>query len=96
MKGTLPVGLFSFSVKLRSSTASSEAVYSRSLAPAVSRAIQRFSEATTSREVTGCPSWNFSPSRRWKLQVRLSGEVSNRSTICGFGWSCESQEKSVS
>lgn len=95
-KGTNAIGRFSFSTKVRASVASRPAVYSPSLPPMVSRAIQRRSEAMTSRVVTGWPSWNFSPGRRVKVQARPSGEVEKLSSISGFGWRCSSQAKSVS
>ncbi len=61
-----------------------------------SRAPQRLSEAMTSSEVTGAPSWNLSPSRSVKVQVFLSSEVSQLSTICGCGFMFSSIANSVS
>src|SRR5262249_22163671 len=47
-----------------------------------SLAPQRFSEAMTSLVVTGDPSWNFSPSRKVKIQVSRSGLTSYLPTTC--------------
>jgi hypothetical protein len=62
----------------------------------VSRAPQRLSEAMQSSAVTGWPSCHASPSRKVKVQVRLSGETSWRSTICGRTSSLSSSAKRVS
>ncbi len=64
--------------------------------PMPSRTPQRFSEAMTSSEVTGAPSWNFSPSRSVKVHVFLSSDTFQVSTICGCGFMVSSIAKSVS
>ena len=64
--------------------------------PSASRTPQRLSEATQSSAVTGWPSCHSRPSRRVKVQVSLSAEVSYLSTICGRMFSCSSLANSVS
>src|SRR5712671_2707494 len=49
-----------------------------------SRADQRARLATTSLLSTGSPSWNFSPGRRRKVQIRPSSDTSSDKTI----WRC--------
>jgi len=39
----------------------------------------------TSAEVSSCPSWNFTPWRSLKVQVRLSLLISHDSASSGFG-----------
>ena len=46
---------------------------------------QRFSEGTTSLDVTGEPSWNLRPERILNDQVRPSALLDQLSAICGFG-----------
>ena len=53
--------------------------------PMGSRGIQRNRLCTTSVARTGSPSWNFSPSRRRKVQILNSASCSSPSTICRFG-----------
>ena len=64
---TRPQGSFSVRRTVFGSTATSSAVRAASCWPRPSRSPQRFSDATTSAEVTAAPSWNFRPSRSVKV-----------------------------
>ncbi|MDT4838695.1 hypothetical protein FQZ97_724580 [compost metagenome] len=64
--------------------------------PSVSRLAQRASEAITSWEVTGAPSWNFRPGRSVKLHTLLSALALYLSTICGLMTPFSSIAKRVS
>ena len=92
----MPVGSFSTSWKVLGSSAFRSATLVHRIWPSESRTAQRFSEATTSSLVTGCPSWNSSPSRRVKVQVSLSSDIVQLSTICGLICSLSSSANSVS
>jgi len=72
------------SLKILASTASSEIVSAISILPSGSRTDQRLSEATQSAAVTAAPSCHFRPSRNLKLQLSLSADTSQLSTICGL------------
>ena len=62
----------------------------------VSRTNMRRRVATTSRVVTGAPSWNIRPGRSVKAYSRPSGDFVQVSTICGWGVMSASQLNSVS
>jgi hypothetical protein len=64
---TKPKGSFRRSTKLLSSTDWNSSTNGLIAWPSTSRAIQRFTEAMTSRVVTGWPSWNLSPGRNVKV-----------------------------
>ena len=93
---TMPKGSFSTSLNVSSSTASTDWVNFARFWPEVILVIHRCSDATTSAEVTFCPSWNARPGRSLKVQVSLSSDTVQVSTICGFGSNFESNENSVS
>ena len=95
MKGTFDEGLPSISmtgpkadlstiVKLAASVALISPTAAKSSRPETSRAPQRLSEATQSAAVTAVPSLHLSPSRSLKVQVFLSAETFQLSTICGL------------
>ena len=64
---TKPKGCFRRSTKVLSSTAANSSTNGLIAWPSTSRTIQRFSEAMTSRVVTGWPSWNLRPGRKVKV-----------------------------
>ena len=81
--------------KVRASTASKPSTTASILWPIESRAPQRFSEAMQSSAVTGWPLLHLL-SRRVKVQVRWSGEMSQVSTICGLASNLSSSANSTS
>jgi len=93
---TTPVGCVSTSWKVLASTALASASLAQRIWPTESRTAQRLSDASTSSVVTGWPSWNSSPSRRVKVQVRMSGVTFQVSTICGLILRSPSSANSVS
>ena len=93
---TTPVGALSTSWKVLASIALASASLAHRIWPRPSRTAQRFSDASTSSVVTGWPSWNSRPSRSVKVQVSLSGETVQVSTICGLIWRFPSSANSVS
>src|SRR5512133_1874087 len=72
---TIPNGSLSVSVKVRASTAFHCAPALPMARPMLSRAPQRWIDATASAEVTLLPSENFRPGRSVKVQVRPSFDV---------------------
>ena len=64
--------------------------------PRPSRWPQRFSDAITSADATGLPSWNARPLRNVKVQVFASGDALYLSTICGCSLPLASRPNKVS
>ena len=83
-------GFLSTHFTVRSSTGTSSCWIALIKSPIWSRAAQRSRLAATSLASTGSPSWNLSPGRRRKVQVRPSEETSSASTICRCGCSSSS------
>ena len=89
-------GCLSLMVKLLASVAAMLSVAAASSRPSESFGAQRASDATQSVAVTGAPSCHARPSRRVNAQVRPSGDVVKRSTICGWMVPARSIANSVS
>jgi hypothetical protein len=84
-RSILVKGRFSDHRKVRSSMTASSLSIALIIWPMGSRAAQRLTLATASFASTDSPSWNFSPGRRRKVQLRPSEETSSDSTICRWG-----------
>src|SRR5215470_13392422 len=89
-------GSFSANLNVRASVASSKPVSAISILPSGSRTDQRLSEATQSAAVTAVPSCHLRPSRNLKLQLSLSADASQLSTICGLISPCSFMANSMS